>query len=692
MSNILKIAGAGVSAAAEETDPNFNQTVLLLHGDGTNGAQNNTFLDSSTNNFTITRNGNTTQGTFSPFSAPDGRWSNYFPSSTITVNQKISGTLSSGLGTGDFSFEFFVWWIASPTGADGIFYDGGANGVQIIINASGQITVGYRNGAGSYAGSFITASAATAVTKNAWTHVQLIRSGTGTNETVLYINGVSAATATVSYDFTSTIANIGGRFAVDGSNWYPFQGYLANYRISNTNRTAGVPTSPLTSDANTLLLTCQSNRFADSSSNTIAITKNGSTSITPFSPFAPTAAYSASVNGGSGYFDAVDDFLTAGSAANWNFLHNGNAWTIQFFMYMLSTSSQYGLVSTELGSGDYGITLIANANTGASTEAGTLLFRVSKGTAGTYEVNFDIENFFVANQWSYISVSFDGVDTYNFYRDGVLIDTHVNATPSYAANTATNTLHIGAAVAGGTVSRDFSGYLSSLKISDVVVSGLTSIPTAPFTSDANTELLCNFTNAGIFDQTGKNNLETVGNAQIDTTTKKYGTGSMEFDGTGDYLQFLADPNAENFNLGTGDFTVEFWYYEPIGASAGCMIDTRRAATSGLGVRIRSVTTGSKIEFEAGPTINSNNNAHVQGVWQHVAGVRYAGTMYLYINGVQQTATAANTTNLTDSTCRIGIYVNGLQPFTGYIDDLRITKGVARYTSAFTPPTAPFLDQ
>ena len=58
-------------------DPFFNAVSLLLHGDGTNGAQNNTFLDSSTNNFTVTRNGNTTQGTNTPFSQADGYWSNY---------------------------------------------------------------------------------------------------------------------------------------------------------------------------------------------------------------------------------------------------------------------------------------------------------------------------------------------------------------------------------------------------------------------------------------------------------------------------------------------------------------------------------------------------------------------------------------------------------------------------------------
>ena len=56
------------SAATVEPDSYFNLVSLLLPGNGTNGAQNNTFLDSSTNNFTVTRNGNTTQGTFSPFS------------------------------------------------------------------------------------------------------------------------------------------------------------------------------------------------------------------------------------------------------------------------------------------------------------------------------------------------------------------------------------------------------------------------------------------------------------------------------------------------------------------------------------------------------------------------------------------------------------------------------------------------
>jgi hypothetical protein len=82
MADLIAMLSAAASVdGGAAADPNFNQTTLLLHGDGTNGAQNNTFLDSSTNTFTITRNGNTTQGTFSPFSLPNGEWSNYFDGS-----------------------------------------------------------------------------------------------------------------------------------------------------------------------------------------------------------------------------------------------------------------------------------------------------------------------------------------------------------------------------------------------------------------------------------------------------------------------------------------------------------------------------------------------------------------------------------------------------------------------------------
>ena len=96
----------GSAAAAAITDAFFNLTTLLLNTSSTNGAQNNTFLDSSTNNFTITRNGNTTQGTFTPFSQTG--WSNYFNGSNSYMT--LGGAASLALSSGDFEISLFAYW------------------------------------------------------------------------------------------------------------------------------------------------------------------------------------------------------------------------------------------------------------------------------------------------------------------------------------------------------------------------------------------------------------------------------------------------------------------------------------------------------------------------------------------------------------------------------------------------------
>ena len=93
--NLLGMSGG---VAEEETDPNFNQTVLLLHGDGTNGGQNNTFVDSSSSGHTITRSGNATQGTFNPFLGEglELLWS----ACLVPLLQKLGNRTNEGTSTG----------------------------------------------------------------------------------------------------------------------------------------------------------------------------------------------------------------------------------------------------------------------------------------------------------------------------------------------------------------------------------------------------------------------------------------------------------------------------------------------------------------------------------------------------------------------------------------------------------------
>ena len=114
MNNLIRNVLGGVAGGPR--DPYFNYTTLLLPGTGTNGAQNGrtgpaagyrdgTFLDSSTNNLTITRNGNTTQGTFSPFSQTG--WSNYFDGTGDYLTAPSNTAFN--ISTGDYTFECWIY-------------------------------------------------------------------------------------------------------------------------------------------------------------------------------------------------------------------------------------------------------------------------------------------------------------------------------------------------------------------------------------------------------------------------------------------------------------------------------------------------------------------------------------------------------------------------------------------------------
>jgi hypothetical protein len=181
----------------------------------------------------------------------------------------------------------------------------------------------------------------------------------------------------------------------------------------------------------------------------------------------------------------------------------------------------------------------------------------------------------------------------------------------------------------------------------------------------------------------------VGNAQISTAiADPFGssTGVIAFDGTGDYLTV---PNSTAFEFGVNDFTIEFWWWRTA-TSLGGLVDLG-LNYGGIGIYQSSTLTvrvaGSDVIDRA---IFSDNQ------WVHVALSRSSTSLKLFFNGAQQGATATNSTNLVNSfgTVAVGTFVSGGSYYAtpaAYIDDLRITKGVARYTANFTPPTAPFPD-
>jgi hypothetical protein len=644
-------------------DPYFDYTTLLLPGNGTNGAQNNTFLDSSTNAFSITRNGNTTQGTFSPFSQTG--WGSYFDGSGDYLS--VSGGVTNA-GTGDFTLEFWAYYTGSYANYETIFDSrtsggGFTNGFNVGLD----ITTGYW-----YAG-FAVQDLLTTIpaAKNQWTHIAVTRSGTTMR---LFVNGTVAGSITTSNNLTSTTNFIGTYY---NANNYYFNGYISNFRavkgtaVYTSNFTPS--TTPLTAISGTSLLTCQSNRFIDNSTNAFAITRNGNVSVQAFSPFNPTTAWSASTNGGSGYFDGSGDFLTAPSNAA--FGYGTGDFTIEMWIYPTVISG-----STPN---------IFDQRTAQPQVAPTIYINVGQLIYYTNGLNRITGATLVAGQWYHIAVCrasgstrmfLNGVQTGSTYADA---NNYINSPVSIFTQ----------GVAGAVYQEGYCGDVRVVKGTALYTTTFTP-PTAPLTAISGTSLLLNYTNAGIYDATSKNDLETVGNAQISTTQSKFGGSSMAFDGTGDYLR--APFSAINRINTSGDFTIEFWAYFNSVAQDQRLIAWDNNSTNFV-IAIYTNLSGNLVYYlsSTGTTWNiaaaTSMGSIAINTWYHVALVRNGSVFTPYINGVAGTTTTSSAT-LFASTLPlvIGATGNGASFFNGYIDDFRITNGIARYTSNFTPPTTAFL--
>ena len=183
----------------------------------------------------------------------------------------------------------------------------------------------------------------------------------------------------------------------------------------------------------------------------------------------------------------------------------------------------------------------------------------------------------------------------------------------------------------------------------------------------------------------------VGNAQISTAQSKFGGASIALDGTDDYLTV---PSSDDLKFGTGSFTIEGWFYATAFVNALAGLFSLGRFDDGILLRYQ------------GLNVNSNQNLWITGTaydwqpynnlslntWTHIALGRSESTVRLFVNGVVVLAVINSASIAPTTTTTIGSSTHALtNAWAGNIDDLRITKGVARYTANFTPPTAPFPD-
>ena len=654
-----------------------NTSLLTTQYNG--GGNNSGFKDSSQFNFPITRNGNTTQGTFTPYGS---NWSNYFDGSSAYWKQASSTNYT--FGTSDFTIELWINLNSTSTQMRRIIGVGyGANGgshgctwdirYQGTESPTGQIMFGRYDG--STETNFTTSGAT--ITVGTWTHIAISRTGGNLR---IFVDGVayySAANSTnytaITYggntEFWAGLGYYGPAGGLGGPRY--FGGYMSNIRIINGtgiySSTFTPSTTPLTAITNTQLLTAQSNRFVDNSSNAQAITLSGSPSVQRFSPFAPLTVYNPATYGGSAYFDGSGDYLNLASNSAFNI--GTNSFCIEFWVYTSSFPS--GLTAVGLVSASYN----TNVHVLGFNTTGIRFYIVNSYVDSTTAINL--------NAWNHVACVRNGT-TATVYINGV-----ASGTGTLSGTGANSALYIG--TSSHATGETMTGYLSNVRFvngSAVYTSNFT--PNAPLTAIANTSFLLSGTNPAILDNSMLNNLETVGNAAVSTSVKKYGAASIAFDGTGDYLLLQGGPN---FTFGTGDFTIEMWIYVVSGLSADIVYyDGRPTSTNGLYNIIYTNSTGKLIYNTNSADRITGTTTLSTGTWYHIAVCRSGTSTKLFLSGAQEGSTYTDSNSYIVGANRPVIggngYTLGNAPLNGYIDDLRITK-YARYTTTFTVPDQAF---
>jgi hypothetical protein len=180
----------------------------------------------------------------------------------------------------------------------------------------------------------------------------------------------------------------------------------------------------------------------------------------------------------------------------------------------------------------------------------------------------------------------------------------------------------------------------------------------------------------------------VSTAQISTAQSKWGGASALFNGTSDYLTVNSTPS--DFAFGTGDFTIEFWMYATdVSANRWIYVSQKVGQNPGR-LEVYYTSSNRLMVVVGGSTILTLASGVTANAWHHIALTRSGTTNRLFLDGgSMQTATNSDSIVCDSGYPWIGRYSS--QYFQGYLDDFRVTKGVARYTSSFTPPAAAFDD-
>jgi hypothetical protein len=374
----------------------------------------------------------------------------------------------------------------------------------------------------------------------------------------------------------------------------------------------------------------------------------------------------------SALFDGTTDLLITDSTSNFAF--GDNQYTIEGWFRLNSTGKQHSLFDIRPVSGNDWVTYVNTSNK----------IEIFTGSTGTGSTTLS------SNIWYHIAI----------VRDSSNLKVYINGSQeiAIAAPTVSNDrqLRIGGGRDGGSFANtDLNGWMDEVRVSNIARYTTTFTPsTTQFVNDANTLLLLHMdgTDASTYfeDDNGvrsKKGITAIGNAQVDTAQSKFGESSALFDGSGDYLTGVTG----DYTFGTSDFTIECWFRYSSLTSFATITDFRfNAGSNTMAIYFDSGVL--KVHLDSAVRITSSNSFNAN-TWYHVALSRSGTSTKLFVDGTQTGSTYTDSTNYSSSNkLAIGANYdfNAVTHWNGHIDEFRISN-TARYTTTFTPSTAPFVN-
>jgi hypothetical protein len=682
------------------TDPYWNNVTFLENFE----APASGIIDGSTNNFQGTILGSARMVSFSPFTTGS---SIKIDSDSQSNQLQFPANAVYNASTNNFTAEAWVYFntMTMPgTIGEVIAIACNTNSYAtvriVVLNTGGVYFLCQTSGTGAWINT--STAAAGTITAGSWYHIAAVRNG---STFTLYVNGVSKLTysSASAIGFYSTAPTCIGNMPVGSSNNGQFDGYVTNARWVNG---TAVYTSAFTPSTLPLPATQSANVYGNPSaaisSGTGLLVNATTTGMPNNSTFVDISKFAAKPTvGGTPYYAGLTPLTNTYPGSIY---FNGSS----YFTMPTNAAYQFGtgnftvefwMRPTSIASGDQILFNLRNPDTAnLGFNIATVSSQLTVNTSGTRYIQGTTT--LLNNTWYHVALSRTSTTSMRLYLNGV----QEGSTYAVSQNF-TNQIPVIAAFTGGAA--PFFGYMSNVRIvKGVGVYTANFTPSTlplPATQSANTygnpstaitgtqtSLLIPGTTGGFQDlsNSGQRITNTTSTTSVKTVSAtqqfKFGTQSNTLLPTA--YQTVIDDTSLQF--GTGDFTIEGWVYTN---AAGVLYGIiNKGASTPTGWSLEKNASNQLVWYSTSTAVKTSTDTIPASTWTYFAISRSGTNLYMFINGTLQGSAGTDSTNynqtnnmIIGATRALG---NGLN---GYLDDLRITKGVCRYTASFSAPTAAF---